>query len=133
MKHLSTYFAIAGFALLTTLAPLAAGAQAPADLVLINGHVYTVDNARPIVTAFAVRGGRIVFIGSDAEARALAARSTRVIDLHGATVLPGFTDAHAHLLGLGDELRRVNLAGSTSYQQVIDRVKTWAKDVKPGE
>jgi predicted amidohydrolase YtcJ len=133
MKHLSTYFAIAGFALLTTLAPLAAGAQAPADLVLINGHVYTVDNARPIVTAFAVRGGRIVFIGSDAEARALAARSTRVIDLHGATVLPGFTDAHAHLLGLGDELRRVNLAGSTSYQQVIDRVKAWAKDVKPGE
>lgn len=133
MKHLSTYFALAALAPSVAVAPLAARAQAPADMILTNGRVYTVDNARPFVTAFAVRGGRIVFIGSDREAQALAGRSTRVIDLHGATVLPGFTDAHAHLLGLGDELRRVNLAGSTSYQQVIDRVKAWAKDVKPGE
>jgi predicted amidohydrolase YtcJ len=133
MKHLSTYFALAALAPLITLAPITLWAQAPADLVLINGRVYTVDNARPFVTAFAVRNGRIVFIGSDGEAKALSGPSTRVTDLYGATVLPGFTDAHAHLLGLGDELRRVNLAGSTSYQQVIDRVKAWAKNVKPGE
>jgi predicted amidohydrolase YtcJ len=127
MKHLSTYFAMAA------LAPVVLGAQGSADLVLTNGRIYTVDNARPIVSALAVGSGRVLFVGSDAEARALAAPSTRVIDLHGATVVPGIVDAHAHLLGLGNTLRRVNLAGSTSYQEVIDRVRAWAKDVRPGE
>jgi hypothetical protein len=126
MKHLSTYFAFA------VLAPLVVAAQGPADLVLTNAHIYTVDDARPIVTALAARGGRVVFIGSDAEARTLANSATRVIDLHGATVFPGFTDAHAHLLGLGDELRQVNVAGSKSYEEVIERVRAFAKDVKPG-
>ena len=95
MKHLSTYFAMAA------LAPMVLGAQGPADLVLTNGRIYTVDNARPFVTALAVRGGRVVFVGSDAEARVLASPSARLIDLHGATVVPGIIDAHAHLLGLG--------------------------------
>ena len=114
------------------LAPMLLGAQGNADLVLTGGRIYTVDNARPIVTALAVRGGRILFVGSDAEARVLATGSTRVIDLHGATVLPGIIDAHAHLLGLGQMLQRANVAGATSYQEVIDRVKAHAGDVKPG-
>lgn len=126
MIHLSTYFAVAA------LAPVMLGAQAPADLVLTNGRIYTVDNARPIVSALAVRGGRVVFVGSDAEAKVLASPSTRVIDLHGSTVVPGIVDAHAHLLGLGYMLQSANVAGSTSYQEVIDRVRAWAKDVKPG-
>jgi predicted amidohydrolase YtcJ len=127
MKHLSTYLAIA------VIAPLALEAQGPADLVLINARIYTVDDAHPRATALAARAGRIVFVGSDVEAKTLASTSTNVIDLRGATVLPGFTDAHAHLLGLGDELRRVNLAGSASYEEAISRVKDWSKSVKPGE
>ena len=125
-KHLSSYFAFAA------LAPMVLGAQRPADLVLTNGRIYTVDNARPVVTALAVRGGRVIYVGSDAEARVLASSSTRLIDLHGATVVPGVIDAHAHLLGLGNMLKSANVAGSTSYQEVIDRVKARAKDVKPG-
>jgi len=125
MKRISTYFA------LFLLAPSIVRAQA--DLVLINGRIHTVDNTRPMVTALAVRGGRVMFAGSDVEARALAGRTTRVIDLRGYAVYPGFTDAHAHLLGLGTTLSRVNLAGSTSYEQVIARVKAWARDVKPGQ
>ena len=127
MRHLRTYVALAA------LAPAVLGAQSAADLVLVNGRIYTVDNARPVVSALAVRGGRVLFVGSDAEARVLANGSTSVIDLDGATVVPGITDAHAHLLGLGNRLRRVNLAGSTSYDEVIERVKAWAKDVEPGE
>ena len=127
MNHLSTYLSV------VALAPALLGAQASADLVLTNGHVYTVDNARPVVSAIAVRAGRILFVGSDAEARALAAPSTTLIDLRGATVVPGITDAHAHLLGLGITLRRVNLAGSSSYDEVIARVKAWAKQVGPGQ
>jgi len=105
----------------------------PADLVLVNGKIYTVDKARPTVSALAVQGGRILFAGSDAEARRLGNTSTAVIDLGGRTVIPGIIDAHAHLLGLGDMLRRVNLVGSTSYDEVIERVKAFSKDVKPGE
>lgn len=127
MRQLTTYAALA------MLAPAALGAQSAADLVLVNGKIYTVDNTRPFTSALAVRGGRVLFVGSDVEARTLATASTSVIDLHGATVLPGFVDAHAHLLGLGNMLRRVNVAGSTSYDEVIDRVKAWSKDVKPGE
>jgi predicted amidohydrolase YtcJ len=127
MRHLTTYFALAAFA------PAAIGAQVKADLVLVNGKIYTVDNARPIASALAVRGGRVLFVGSNAEARVLANASTQVIDLNGKTVIPGIVDAHAHLLGLGNTLSRVNLAGSTSYDEVIDRVKRFSKDVKPGE
>jgi predicted amidohydrolase YtcJ len=126
MKHLSTYFAAA------MLAPAALEAQGSADLVITNGRIYTVDNARPEASALAVRAGRIQFVGSDAEAKVLAGPSTVVIDLHGATVVPGIVDAHAHLLGLGNTLQRVNLVGSKSYDEVVDRVKAWAKDAKPG-
>ena len=111
-------------------------AQAPtakADLVLVNARVYTVDDSRPNASAFAVRNGRIVFVGSDREARFLAGPRTRVIDAHGRTVIPGMVDAHAHLLGLGTSLRNVQLAGSKSYDEVIARVVARAKTAKPGE
>jgi predicted amidohydrolase YtcJ len=127
MKHLSTYFAV------VALAPAMLEAQGFADLVITNGRIYTVDNARPEASALAVRGGRVLFVGSDAEAKVLTGPSTQVIDLHGATVIPGIIDAHAHLLGLGNTLQRVNLAGSKSYEEVISRVQAWAKDAKPGE
>jgi predicted amidohydrolase YtcJ len=127
MKHIPTYFALAA------LAPAVLGAQTSADMVLLNGNIYTADTARPTASAMAVRAGRVHFIGSDADARKLATGSTKVIDLRGATVVPGIIDAHAHLLGLGNLLRRVNLAGSASYDEVIARVKAWAKDVTPGE
>ena len=127
MRHLPTYFA------LVALAPALLGAQRPADMVLLNGNIYTVDSARPTASAMAVRAGRILFVGSDGEARKLAKGSTKLVDLRGATVVPGIIDAHAHLLGLGNTLRRVNLAGSVSYDEVIARVKAWAKDVTPGE
>jgi predicted amidohydrolase YtcJ len=127
MRHLPTYFALAA------LAPAILGAQMPADLIIFNGRIYTVDNARPVASALAVRGGKIVYVGSDTETRTFGNASTTVIDLGGRTVIPGIIDAHAHLLGLGDMLRRVNLAGSTSYEEVIARVKAFSKDVKPGE
>jgi predicted amidohydrolase YtcJ len=127
MRHLSTYFAV------VALAPAVLEAQGFADLVLTNGKIYTVDNARPEASALTIRGGRVQFVGSDAEAKVLAGPSTQVIDLHGATVVPGIIDAHAHLLGLGNTLQRVNVAGAKSYDEVVSRVQSWAKDAKPGE
>jgi len=127
MRHLSTYLSI------VALAPSLLWAQNDAGLILTNGRIYTVDNTRPMVSALAVRGGRVAFAGSDAEVRALGWRGARVIDLAGRTVIPGMVDAHAHLLGLGTSLRTVNLAGSKSYEEAIARVVAWAKNVGPGE
>jgi predicted amidohydrolase YtcJ len=104
-----------------------------ADLVVVNARIYTVDNARPMASALAVRGGRIVFVGSDAEARTLAGARTQVIDLHGRTVIPGMVDAHAHLSGLAASLRNVQLAGSRTYDEVIRRVVERARTTKKGE
>jgi predicted amidohydrolase YtcJ len=95
--------------------------------------VYTVDNARPLASAFAARNGRIIFVGSDAEARTLVGAATHVLDLHGRTVIPGMTDAHAHLAGLAASLRNVQLAGSTSYNEVIRRAVERTRKAKPGE
>ncbi|MDO8502567.1 MAG: amidohydrolase [Gemmatimonadaceae bacterium] len=104
-----------------------------ADLILVNGRVYTVDERRPMVSAFAVKGGRILFAGSEREVRSLAGPRTRVIDAGGGAVIPGMVDAHAHLLGLGTSLRNVQLAGSKSYDEVIAGVVARAKQMKPGE
>src|SRR5688500_13071939 len=76
MRRLSTY------ATLLLLAPAALAAQQHSpDLVLVNGRVHTVDLTRPLASAIAVRAGRIVFVGSDSEARALTGSATRVVDL----------------------------------------------------
>jgi hypothetical protein len=86
-----------------------------------------------VVQAFAARNGRIVFAGSAAEAQALKGPNTRVMDLAGRTVVPGLTDAHAHLTGLGSALRSIDLTGSTSYEEVVARVAARARQMRPGE
>ena len=121
---------------LISASALSVGAQvsAPkADLIVVNGTVYTVDEAHPRASAFAVRNGRIIFVGSDREARMLAGSATQVIDARGNAVIPGMVDAHAHLLGLGTSLRNVQLAGSKTYDEVIARVVDRSKSMKAGE
>jgi predicted amidohydrolase YtcJ len=112
--------------------PIAAQ-QRPADLVVTNGRIYTADGARPVVDAIAIRGGRIVFVGDRAGARALTGAGTLLLDLQGRTVIPGMTDAHAHVTGLGVSLRNVDLVGTTSYEQVIARVVERARTTPKGE
>lgn len=123
------------FCLAAILVPPAAFAQPQqaADLIVVNARVHTVDDGRPIASAFAVKDGRFLFAGSDPEVRALAGPSTRVIDAAQSTIIPGMVDAHAHLLGLGTSLRQVKLAGSTTYEEVIARVVERARGMKPGE
>jgi predicted amidohydrolase YtcJ len=121
--------------LLALLAPITARAQTrgPADLVVTNARIYTVDDARPVVQAMAVRGGKILFTGSAREAMALRGPDTRVVDAGGHTVIPGMVDAHAHLLGLGEALRSVDLVGTKSYDEVVARVAQAAKGLPAGK
>jgi predicted amidohydrolase YtcJ len=80
----------------------------PPELAVVNAKVYTMDDARPRAEAFAVQNGRFMAVGSTAEIRALAGRSTRVVDAGGMTVVPGFIDTHSHPSGV-NELTGVNV------------------------
>jgi len=119
------------------LAATAARAQPAAadraDLIVTARRIYTVDPDRPLVAALAVRGGRIVFAGSEREAMALRGPATRMLALGDATVIPGIIDAHAHLLGLGTFLRSVDLVGTPSEGEVVARVAARARTAPAGE
>jgi predicted amidohydrolase YtcJ len=87
----------------------ACGPENPADLILLNGNVYTLDERLPTADAIAIRGEHILAVGSSDDLRMLAGMDTRVIDLDGAFVSPGFNDSHVHMEGTGALLVGVNL------------------------
>src|SRR5436309_5561935 len=88
---------------------LSAGAPPPADLVLTGGKVWTGDPRNKEAAALAVRGGRVVAVGTTAAVRELVGPETKVIDLKGRRVVAGFHDSHVHVLGGGLALARVAL------------------------
>jgi predicted amidohydrolase YtcJ len=120
-------------AALALVAPVRAAVPAPADLVLKNGVVHTVDPRRPRAEALAVRGGLIAFVGSTAQTEALVGPKTRVVDLAGHTLVPGFEDAHAHLLGIGFTRLDVDLVGARRFEDVVARVAAAVKGRPAGE
>src|SRR5215813_10278096 len=93
-------------------------------LLLLNGDVHTMNVAQPRVSALVVdRGsGRILAAGDDAEVRALAGPLTETLDLRGRTVLPGFIDAHTHLLGYAMARLEVALRDTRSEEEAVARV-----------
>jgi predicted amidohydrolase YtcJ len=103
----------------------------PADLVLVGGSVMTINPVRPVATAVAVRGGRIVAVGAEREVAALAGSRTRRIDLRGRTLLPGFIDAHCHPVMAGVDLMRCPLHELTpTIETYVDAIHTYA-DANP--
>ncbi|MEU9591736.1 amidohydrolase [Streptomyces sp. NPDC048193] len=102
----------------------------PADLVLRNARIHTVDPALPSAEALAVRDGRIAWLGSDAEAALWTGSGTEVIDAGGRRVLPGFVDAHNHVR-LGSDEECVQLAGARSLAEVAARITAW-REQHPG-
>ena len=83
----------------------------PVDLIFINGNIYTVNPRQPKASAIAVKGDRIVYVGTNEGAIRRLGPHTRTIDLKGKTVVPGLTDSHCHLLGLGEREVTLNLEG----------------------
>src|ERR687883_662794 len=115
------------------LAPTGASKVDPADIVFKNGNIYTVNDRLPHAQSVAVKGDRIVFVGSDDEAQKMyTGKQTRVVDLHGETVVPGLTDAHYHLIGVGQREMTLNLEGSTSLEDFLAKVKARVDQTKPG-
>jgi predicted amidohydrolase YtcJ len=116
---------------------VAAAAEIPdaaaADMVLVNGRVFLADSANTVVQALAVKDGKVQAAGSDAEVRALAGTRTRVIDLGGKLVTPGFNDAHIHIAEGGGALLEVDLTGATSLAEIERRVREAVSRSAPGE
>jgi hypothetical protein len=120
-----------GFLLLIPLAAWAVRSQTPpADLVLTNGIVITVDARDSVAQALAVRGGKIVFVGSGADVRRLVGEQTQVIDLRGRTATPGLIDTHVHFSESADTL---DLGDAANMNDVIARVRAWADKLQPGD
>ena len=106
-------------------------AAEPADVLFINGNIHTVNDRQPHAEAIAVREGKIIFVGSNAEGSKLAA--SKVIDLHGNTVVPGLTDSHCHLSGVGEREMTLNLEGTSSLEDFLAKVKARVDLARPGE
>jgi predicted amidohydrolase YtcJ len=118
--------------LLLTFSP-AETKVAPATLIFTNGNIYTANDRQPTAQAIAVRNDRIVYVGTNGGAKEYQTTNTRVIDLHGQTVLPGMTDAHYHFIGVGAREMNLNLEGITNLQDLLAKVKTRVDQAKPGE
>jgi len=116
-------------ALAALLVTTPAAAQ-QADLLIWGGPIYT-GIGPDAVEAVAVIGGKIALVGGKAAAQAIRGPRTEVIDLKGAALFPGFTDAHAHLRGVGDRELTLNLEGSKSAAEATNRVKTYLDQRKP--
>src|SRR5271170_1633654 len=118
-------------------APSPSSAAAPAaapELILFHGRVLTVDSQDSIAEAVAIRDGKIVAVGTDADILRLADAATRRIDLHGRTATPGLIDSHAHIADGGvEELYHVHLSDASSVAEVVRRVQAGIAVLKPGE
>jgi len=121
--------------LATTSAPAVLRAQAPApDVILSNGKIITVDNRFSIAQAVAVRGDRIVAVGSNQDVTRLAGPNTRRIDLQGKAVVPGMIDNHAHIMEEGRIwLEELRLDGVTTRKAALDMIRAKAASLKPGQ
>ncbi|HQR33697.1 MAG TPA: amidohydrolase [Blastocatellia bacterium] len=106
----------------------------PADIVFKNANVYTANDAQPKAEAIAIKYGRIVFVGSNADAKKYESKkSANVRDLKGATVVPGMADAHYHFSGVGFREMNLNLEGTVSLDDFLAKVKARVDKAKPGE
>jgi predicted amidohydrolase YtcJ len=120
-------------ALAALLAALpASGQQAPADLIFHGGKLWTVDEARPVAEAVAIRGNRIIRVGDDRDVLALRGPATRVIDLDGRLMLPGFIDGHTHFENATDWFFEVAVTGAESVDVIYDELRAAVQRVPKG-
>ncbi|MCC7243336.1 MAG: amidohydrolase [Acidobacteria bacterium] len=127
-----TAYLVAFIVGVTFIAGLIVGAQraddGPIDLIIVNGKVFTGDEAS--AEAVAVQGNKVLRVGTNREIQRLARAQTTVIDARGGSVLPGFNDAHLHLLSGGLALDQVSLDEATTVEAIRQTIRAWA-DVNP--
>ena len=108
------------------------GINGPADLVLRNGRIVTVDGQSPQVSALAIKGDRITAVGNDRDMLRFTGRKTQVIDLKGMLAIPGFIEGHGHFYSLGASLMELELRYANNWDAIISLVAEEVKKLKPG-
>src|SRR6267142_1563093 len=129
MRAISRYF------LLVLIIPGAARAAAvpTADLVLLHGKLVTLEAAQPEAQALAVKDGRILAVGSEADLKPYIGAGTKLLDLKGATAVPGFIEGHGHFMGLGQALMELDLTKTHAWDDILGMVAAAVKQAKPGQ
>ncbi len=120
------------FNLALLMAPLCPAVE-PADLVLRGGNVATLNDKLPAAQALAIRGDRIVAIGTNDEVTQLIGPKTNTIELAGRLAMPGFIEGHGHFLSLGDSKRKLDLTKAATWDEIITLVAAEAKKHSPGQ
>ncbi|MEM1177667.1 MAG: amidohydrolase [Acidobacteriota bacterium] len=111
--------------------PLSIG-EGAADVVLLGGRIVTLDEGQPEAEALAAKGGRLLAVGSRAEVEALVGDGTEVVELDGQLVIPGFVEAHAHFLGVGDKKMQLPLNEATTWTDIVAMVEAAAAQTPAG-
>ena len=104
-----------------------------ADLIIENGIIYTMDDFNPIAESVAVRSGKIIGVGSNYYIQSFIGNNTKVLDLKGATMVPGLIEGHGHFMGLGYAKMRLDLSTVSSYDELVDMVSGAVAEANPGE
>ena len=123
---------LAGFSLAVVMSACGPKVE-PADMVLLNGKVATVDPEKPQAQAIAVRGDIIAAVGATEEIRRYIGPNTQVIDLTGKLAVPGFIEGHGHFTGLGESKMNLDLTRAANYDEIVSMVGEAAAKAKPGE
>lgn len=105
----------------------------PADMVLHNGRIVTLEAELPEAEALAIRGDRIVWLGAEADVEEFVGPATEQIDLAGRLAIPGFIEGHAHFLGIGDARLQLDLTDVESWEQIVALVAEAVGKARPGE
>ncbi len=105
----------------------------PADMVLFNGKIVTVDDSNREVQAIAIKADKIVALGSDAEMKSFIGPKTNAIDLKGQLAIPGFNEGHGHFMGIGSAKMMLDLTTPKNWDEIVQMVADAAKKAKPGE
>ncbi|HMI65404.1 MAG TPA: amidohydrolase family protein, partial [Cyclobacteriaceae bacterium] len=105
----------------------------PADLILRGGKIYTLNDQTPVVEAVAVIADTIAYAGDLAGSKAFEGENTKVFDLGGRTMTPGFIESHGHLMALGHSELELDLDHVKSYEELVDKVKSAVAGARPGE
>jgi predicted amidohydrolase YtcJ len=126
-----TAYAVAFIVGVTFIAGLIVGAtredDGPVDLIVINGQVYTGETGSELAEAVAVQGNKVIRVGSNREIQRLRRAQTVVVDAKGGAVVPGFNDAHTHVIGGGLALDQVSLLDATTLDDIKDTIRVWAE------
>ncbi len=99
-----------------------------ADLAILNANIITLDTKNPRAKALAIKDGKIVAVGSNQEVHKFISNRTRVVDVKGNTVIPGFVDCHVHMTGFGWHLQSLNLRNTKSIVELQHELQEYAKE-----